>query len=69
MKAVAAATRLRPVGANDGLPGLYGETSMSRKFAELYSDDYRYVPEWGQWLAWDGARWRPDVEGLARVAD
>ena len=67
MNVAALATRLRPVGANDPLPGTYGETTMSVKFAQMYGCDFRYVPEWGQWLAWDGARWRPDVEGLARL--
>lgn len=51
----------------DGAPVEYGETSMSRTFAERHVDGFRYVPEWGQWLAWDGARWRPDVEGTARL--
>jgi len=46
----------------------YGETAMSRAYAAQHADAFRYVPEWGQWLAWDGTRWRPDVEGVARLA-
>ena len=58
----------RPRSSLNGLPVEYGETAMSREFAQRHADDYRYVPEWGQWLAWDGTRWRPDVEGSARLS-
>ncbi len=60
----------RPKGAPatlDGVPVQYGETAMSRTFAERHVDAFRFVPEWGQWLAWDGVRWRVDVEGCARL--
>lgn len=46
----------------------YGETSMSRTFALHNAERFRFVPEWGQWLFWDGTRWRPDVEGSSRLA-
>jgi len=57
----------RPATAPGDLPQ-YGETAMSRTYAKAHADTFRFVPEWGQWVAWDGTRWRPDVEGRARLA-
>ncbi len=57
-----------PRSTRNGLPVEYGETAMSREFASRFVDEFRYVPEWGSWLAWDGSRWAPDVEGRARLA-
>jgi len=63
----AAKAAIHPAAAPHELPQ-YGETAMSREYAKQHADSYRYVPEWGQWLAWDGTRWRPDVAGRARLA-
>jgi putative DNA primase/helicase len=36
------------------------EDSLALSFAELHIDELRYVQDTGQWLGWDGTRWRPD---------
>jgi len=32
----------------------------SKRLVVAYGRDLRYVPEWGKWLFWDGARWQMD---------
>jgi putative DNA primase/helicase len=44
-----------------------GEIWLSRRFAERCADRFRYVPEWGKWIAWDGTRWRVDAAGAVRL--
>jgi hypothetical protein len=37
------------------------EDSIALQFAELYSDDYRFVAKSSQWLHWNGGRWREEA--------
>lgn len=44
----------------------------AKRFAALHADSFRYVPETGQWLAWDGRSWSPaaaDQELVGGVDD
>jgi putative DNA primase/helicase len=41
------------------------DTGNSLRFARLMSGRLRFVPEEDRWIAWDGARWRPDEVGTA----
>lgn len=41
------------------------DTGNSLRFARLLQDKLRFVPEEDRWIAWDGARWRPDEVGTA----
>ena len=43
----------------------YGEDSLARLFAVLHGARLRHVGAWRCWMAWDGARWRRDDQGLA----
>lgn len=36
------------------------DTANARRFVDLYDREILYVPPWGKWLAWDGARWIDD---------
>src|SRR5207244_2204032 len=42
-----------------------GHTDLgnARRLITAHGEDLRYAPEHGQWLVWDGARWREDVTG------
>lgn len=40
------------------------DNALATRFIDLYGDGLRYVPKWGQWLAWDEQRWRIDTGGL-----
>lgn len=33
------------------------EVALSRRFADRYSPDLNYVPEWGTFINWSGSRW------------
>jgi hypothetical protein len=35
----------------------------AERFVAYAGERFRYVPAWGTWLAFDGARWRRDVDG------
>jgi putative DNA primase/helicase len=37
----------------------------ARRLLALHGHDLRYVPQWGTWLAWDGRRWKIDIDGEA----
>jgi len=37
----------------------------AERLVERYGDEMLYVPEWKKWLAWDGKRWRKDIDGQA----
>src|SRR5258705_9994417 len=36
------------------------EVDIADCFAEQYRDELRYVAKWGQWLRYDGTRWREE---------
>ena len=43
---------LRPPGFSDD--------ALADRFVTCHGEDLRYVAQWGQWLEWDGRRWRQD---------
>lgn len=55
---------VQPLGPGDagaeGLPDcvLDSEDGLALRFTQHYHADWRYVAAWGQWLMWDGQRWR-----------
>lgn len=55
---------VQPLGTGDagaeGLPDcvLDSEDGLALRFTHHYHADWRYVAAWGQWLMWDGQRWR-----------
>ncbi|MDE3205149.1 MAG: DNA primase [Acidobacteriota bacterium] len=48
-------------------PGDYARSDLgnARRLVDSHGEDLRYVPQWRQWLVWDGRRWRPDITGAA----
>ena len=38
----------------------YSDDDLAQRFSERHAEDLRFVHRWGQWLAWDGQRWRRD---------
>jgi putative DNA primase/helicase len=42
-------------------PPEFSDEALALEFARRYADDLRYVAVWGQWLIWDGARWKRDT--------
>ena len=42
------------------------DDAIAELFRLRHGDDWRFVPHWGRWLQWDGARWAKD-EGAAHV--
>jgi putative DNA primase/helicase len=57
---------------SDGdLPPKYSEDAIAVHFSTEHRDDLRYVANWGQWLEWDGRKWRADstlrAYDLARI--
>jgi len=56
-----------PISLDDALtqsdgarPPVFTDEALALRFAELHSDDLRYVAAWSKWLAWDGTRWQFD---------
>lgn len=49
----------------------YSDDAIALAFSDRHAAELLYVPEWGHWLRWDGARWSQDktlaVYDLARV--
>ena len=41
-------------------PPPYSDDDLAQRFSERHAGDLRFVHRWGQWLAWDGQRWRRD---------
>src|SRR5690242_5461837 len=44
------------------------ELGNAQRFARMHGHRFRYVHQWGKWLAWDGRRWKRDELGLAMRA-
>jgi putative DNA primase/helicase len=38
----------------------FTEDALAAEFTRRFTHHLRYVHEWGQWLAWDGHRWKPE---------
>ncbi|RUX73376.1 hypothetical protein EN925_00920 [Mesorhizobium sp. M7A.F.Ca.US.006.04.2.1] len=47
------------VAGVDGAPA-FSQEHLALTFAEAHCSSMRYVPEWDQWLVWDGHRWAKD---------
>jgi putative DNA primase/helicase len=45
--------------APDSAPSL-SEDYLALQFTKAHADTLRYVPSWGKWLIWDGAKWSFD---------
>jgi Bifunctional DNA primase/polymerase, N-terminal/Primase C terminal 2 (PriCT-2)/D5 N terminal like len=41
----------------------------ARRLIARHGDDIRFIPEWRNWIVWDGTRWREDDDGaIMRLA-
>ena len=38
----------------------FSEDALAAQFADLHADVWRFVPAWGRWLHWTGAKWAVD---------
>lgn len=36
----------------------FTDVANARRFISAHGEDFRYCPDWGKWLHWDGIRWR-----------
>ena len=43
----------------------FSDDFLALQFTAAYEADLRFVPLWGKWLRWDGARWRDDTMLMA----
>jgi putative DNA primase/helicase len=41
-------------------PPEFSDEALALRFAEQHASNLRYVAPWGNWLCWDGTRWRFD---------
>jgi putative DNA primase/helicase len=48
-----------PVGASTAQEP-YTDLGNAKRFIARHGHELRYVPAWGKWLIWDGARWAVD---------
>lgn len=51
--------RPEPKPANDTVPE-FSEEAIALTFADRYTDQLRFVADWGRWLIWNGSVWKPD---------
>ncbi|QDU23313.1 hypothetical protein ETAA1_53080 [Urbifossiella limnaea] len=40
------------------------DVANAHRLVELAGSDLRYVPEWKEWIVWDGQRWVRDANGI-----
>ena len=70
MKAADNIAKLRARQAEDIEPA-FSDDELASRFSGRHADELRHVAKWGQWLRWDGTRWREDstlmVFDLARL--
>lgn len=45
----------------------FNDKGSGRMLLEMFKDTAAYVPEWGQWLSWDGLRWLPATDDYGIV--
>jgi putative DNA primase/helicase len=50
---------------NQRLAPALSEISLADLFCLAHSENLRYVHKWGQWLRWDGVRWKEETTLLA----
>lgn len=48
------------VTGTEPLPPRLSEEALALTFSRKYEGDLRYISAWGQWMYWDGSRWRKD---------
>lgn len=60
MLRAAGATIAEPASA-DSEPPEYSDDAVALAFSNRHASDLLFVPEWGHWLRWDGARWARDT--------
>jgi P4 family phage/plasmid primase-like protien len=48
-------------------PQRFSEDGIAAELTRSHGDKWRYVAPWGQWLVWDGTRWRR--ENTLRIVD
>lgn len=41
-------------------PADFADERLALRFTSRHQDDLKFVDAWGQWLAWDGAKWQFD---------
>lgn len=60
-----------PVSAAAAVPPEFSDDALALAFTARHADAALHVPDWGQWLRWDGCRWAKDttlqVFNLARL--
>jgi putative DNA primase/helicase len=44
------------------------DTGNAERLAALFYNEFHYVPAWGEYVVWDGARWRQDVGSIKMIA-
>jgi phage/plasmid-associated DNA primase len=46
---------------NDSRPPAFSDESLALRFAEIHTDDLRYVAAWNKWFSWEGTHWAFDA--------
>ena len=47
-------------GPDDAIPPEFSDEALALRFADKHAYELRYIPGWGRWLRWTGARWLID---------
>ena len=42
-------------------PPIFSDEALALRFAEIHTDNLRYVAAWNKWLSWDDTRWSFDT--------
>ena len=50
-----------PVELADARPPAFSEDALAQRFAERHGKNLRYIADWSQWYAWDGAHWERET--------
>jgi putative DNA primase/helicase len=53
----------REIGDSASVPPHLTDMGNARRLVMRHGDTLRFVPEWGEWLVWDGSRWALEAEG------
>lgn len=60
-----------PASIAAAVPPEFSDDALAMAFTARYADALLHVPDWGEWLRWDGCRWAKDavltVFNLARL--
>jgi putative DNA primase/helicase len=44
------------------------DAGNANRLHSLLGDDWKFVPQLGRWLHWNGQRWQEETDGSIRVA-